>query len=257
MSFALGVEGGRRVSMERWRHRIARCGATVEFHAQFRFEVHTGLVPVAITLVKPTLFPGAARYAAAGARSAGFELGVWSLGPTASPEEREARRQHYEAMLCDPRAAGPGSLPRLMLESLDQDKQQSLSFTTSAGRSGADYLAQVLCAAAYALEAGARLEKVREPGDLIRGDRRSGSDPSAKLFRRQISGEVRLAAEQRDQLIQSRRGDDLFLSNPCLEAHGELIPHQACKCKTCRILPDRLPDSRAKRSGQQWCRGPC
>ncbi len=173
MSFELGVEGGRRVPLERWLRRIDRCGVRVEFHPRFRFETQVGFLPVCVTLTKPTAFPGAVRYHAAGALSAGFELGVWSLGPTASPEERDARRRHYEAMLDDPRAANPNSLPRLMLERVEQDQPQSLSFSTSGGRSGADYLAQVVCAAAYALEAGARLHDPQQgedaEGDVILG----------------------------------------------------------------------------------------
>jgi len=44
-----------------------------------------------------------------------------------------------------------------------------VSLTTDHPRTGADFLAQVLCAAAYALEAGARLEDFQE-GETFEGD---------------------------------------------------------------------------------------
>jgi hypothetical protein len=52
-----------------------------------------------------------------------------------------------------------------MMLDIDEDEPQHLSFRTAAGRTGAEYLSQVLCAAAYALEAGAQFEGVE--GDAI------------------------------------------------------------------------------------------
>lgn len=165
MSFDLLVSGGRPVTIEKWRQRIARFGAVVEFHPGFRFETHFGFLPVAITIDKPTMFPGAARYHSAGRIDAGFSLDV-TLGPAAAPEAIAARRAFFSAMLVESRARGPQAtqFPALVLELLDRGEEQSLGFTTPAGRSGADYLAQVVAAAAYALEAGGRLHDPQAGG---------------------------------------------------------------------------------------------
>jgi hypothetical protein len=66
--------------------------------------------------------------------AAGFELGIAAAGSAAAPAD-----------------------------------EQVLTFSTAVGKSGADYLAQVIAAASYALEAGARLDDP-QAGERSEGD---------------------------------------------------------------------------------------
>jgi len=193
MSFDLGVTGGRIVTIERWRKRVARFGVEIEFHPAFRFENHSGYLPAALVLTKPGLFQTGGRYRAAGRLASGFELGVWSLGPTASPEQIESRKQFYERALEEaaPRGDAAQQFPRSMLDDLASDKPQSLSFVTSAGRSGADYLAQVVCAASYAFEAGAELYDPQQGELRRRRDLRCALAPAGRLPGRRGHGSRR------------------------------------------------------------------
>lgn len=153
MSFDLSVHGGRRVFGPAWRLQLAVVGVNVEFHPQFQFATHFGFLPAAITVTQNARFPSVERYRAAGRLSAGFHLDITALGPTAHEDEVAARRNYFEHMKVHAKNAATVDLANMKLEDVGSDKPQALYFSTPAGRSGADYLAQVVAALTQARRA--------------------------------------------------------------------------------------------------------
>jgi hypothetical protein len=158
-------------------------------------ETHAGSVPVRYRILDPSLFAGAKRFIASGSRVGLLEFEIERFGPGAADTEVAARvEQRIEELAAS--FAPPPVLEhwREKRRSLEGPSEQRVYFRTSTARSTADYVAQVVLAAAYALACDGTLHDPQDwgkawppdPGTSGFGHTRSGEEGIVDALSRQL-----------------------------------------------------------------------
>lgn len=200
MTFELNIIGGRTITADAWRQRARSLGLEVEFHPGFVMESHSDLVLVRFQVASPSLFGGGKRWGASGKRVGAFEFEIERFGPGAGPEVTSKVDERIEELT----ASGAPSIilehwreKRLRLEQPNEqseDGAQRVYFRTGKDRSFADYLVQVVLAAAFALACDGALEDPQDwgrswppdPGQIGFGHTRRGESGITDALARQL-----------------------------------------------------------------------
>ena len=156
VSYDLICKGGSAIDAETWRRGMAELGVEVELHPELDMVTHTGLLPTRLAVVSATQVPALRHLVGEGPFEAAFDFQIATPAPDAT------------ATLAAVRAAGAARIaalqerdaPRILVEHIEDglarvgvDPQRVL-FSTSAGRTQADLVGQVIGCAAYAIASG-------------------------------------------------------------------------------------------------------
>jgi hypothetical protein len=182
MSFELAVIGGKRVGLRRWFMQTRALGVELEPRAGVNLDCYSGWLPVRLAVTRADLFDGADRFVTAGPLQAGFEFDLEAFGPGLDIETLEDLdtliatlvQQNTPTILIDSIRARRASYERSVT---DHPDEQRVYFRTTAGRTGADFIAQTVGAAAWALCAGGSLVDLQ--GEFARAE---GDDILAALY---------------------------------------------------------------------------
>lgn len=168
MAFELVVLGGQPVGLRRLLLQARHLGVELEPHPETlkMFSCYSGWFPVRIAVTRDDLFDGADRFVAAGRLHAGFELELEAFGPGMDAEAFEATLDKFDTWIA---RLVREDAPTTVIDSIRERRascarsttehhdEQRVYLRTTAGRTGADFIAQTVCAAAWALCAGGSL----------------------------------------------------------------------------------------------------
>lgn len=168
MSFDLFANGGKTIAVSEWLHCVRELGAEVELHPSVEVVAHSGWLPTRLVVTSTANFPLLLPFRRAGALHAGFEFDL-EVGPDAPAKMIAIKRAKLERDLevMEQKLAPEILLERWRERIANVSTEQQATFRTPMGRSGAECVAQVLCAAGFALASQGALEDPQ------------GSDPPA------------------------------------------------------------------------------
>jgi hypothetical protein len=172
MSFDVFVEGGTWITIDTWLQRAATLGARIELHPDFAPMDHSEWLPVKLELTRFDLFPAAKPHLAAGPWHAGFAFSLYP-GPDAPLESLAAKRASLERRVAKLRSldAPPIIVDHVLALISDLGTApQVASFSTPGGSTTAEYVAQIIGAAAYALASNAAFSNPQGSDGDLRGD---------------------------------------------------------------------------------------